>query len=145
MSGPVMIDGVLHGAHDLVAEFVHGILGASHKPAGPYVSHGVLDHEGKIIFGCLWFNYREGEDIEAAIAASDIRPALPCIFQQILDYPFGVLKLPRFTAEIRADNARMIRFAEGIGMKREGLKRGTDIAIYGLLPSEARFWRPKHG
>ena len=71
------------------------------------------------------------------------------VFRRIFAWPFDVLGVARVTAEIAADNERMLRFACGIGMKLEGVKRqavaGKDKAIFGLLKSERPFMRETHG
>lgn len=133
----MVIDGVLHGACDVVGPWVQRNLGGSDLNV-PYVTHGLLNAEGQLVFGCMWFNHRDDE-VEVAMFATDIRPAMPQVFRAILAYPFDVLKVTRINAEIDVENKRVIRFAEGIGMKRDCVKRGTTKALYGMMRGDCPF------
>lgn len=137
----IVIDGVLHGACDVVGPWVNQNLGGG-QIAGPYVTHGLLNAEGHLIFGAVWFNHK-GAEIEVAMYATDIRPAVPAVFRHILAYPFDVLKVKRINAEIDVSNKRVIRFAEGIGMKRDCVKRGTTVALYGMMRGDCPFLKEK--
>lgn len=142
MAGPSrrVIDGVIFGEDERVGRWVQDQLGGG-DIAGPYVALGVENAEGELIFGIIFFNHHPGRDIEVAMAATDIRPAMPASFRRIAEYPFITLGLPRLTAFVHIDNHRVRRFAEGIGCKFEGIKRATDEIMYGLLPSEFIFYR----
>lgn len=139
------VGGVVYGDDARVGAWVQDQLGGG-EIAGPFQALGVENADGELVFGALFTNERDG-DIEIAIAATDIRPAVPSVFQRILDYPFKQLGLPRLTAEIPLSNRRMIRFAVGIGFKLEGIKRkadgkGGDVGVFGLLAEECLLWRP---
>jgi RimJ/RimL family protein N-acetyltransferase len=70
--------------------------------------------------------------------------------RQILDYPFGQLKLPRISAEMALNNADGVNSAVKLGFRLEGRKRkkmrdGTDMGVFGLLAEDAikaGFWTP---
>lgn len=142
---PVIVDGVLYGADADVQQFMHRVLGCGFF-AGPFVTHAVLGEDGRIVMGTLWANHKPGQDIEMWVAATTPRVARPAIMRRILAYPFIQLALPRITAEIHQDNTRAIRLAEGMGMVREGFKRGSNRILYGLLRDECPlFTRERHG
>ena len=69
--------------------------------------------------------------------ASTPRWASRRVIRTILSYPFGQLRVNRITAICKPDNARAIRFLEGIGFEREGYCRqmftDSDGVILGLL------------
>lgn len=148
MTGPHIVGGVLYGANEMVGNWVQHHLGGG-EIAGDYTALGVLGPDGELTFGALWFNRRDA-DVEVAMFATDIRPSMPALFRRILAHPFEVLGASRVSAEIDADNERVIRFALGIGMKLEGRKRratadGKDKLLFGLLPEDCPFLKVMNG
>lgn len=142
-----VLGGVLYGADEIVGPWVQKQLGGD-VIAGPYSALGVLGPDGDLTFGALWFNQRDA-DIEVAMFATDIRPSMPTLFRRILAHPFEVLGASRVSAEIDADNERVIRFALGIGMKLEGRKRraasgGGDKLLFGMLPEDCPFLKVRN-
>ena len=97
------------------------------------------------------------DDIIAVMVAHDFEPAYRNIqismaatrpdwarrstIQKLLNYPFSQLKVDRLTTLISSQNARALRFNEGIGFVREGvMKNGCgkhDRIILGLYRETA--------
>lgn len=141
-----VVGGVVYGDDERVAAWVQDQLGGG-EIAGPYQALGIENPAGELVFGVVFFNEQEA-DITIAMAATDMRPAIPSMYQRILDYPFAQLGLPRVSAEIALSNRRCVRFALGSGFRLEGVKRkaaadGGDVGVFGLLADECPLWRPR--
>lgn len=141
---PEVINGVLYGADELVAEWVHRKMQAD-KPSEPCVALGVFARD-RLALGAVFSNHQD-RDITVSFAAEP-HGCKPRAIAQILAYPFHQLGLPRVTAEIPLSNAASIRFATGLGFVREGVKRraapdGGHVGVYGLLKKDfklKRYW-----
>jgi RimJ/RimL family protein N-acetyltransferase len=139
-----VVDGVLYGADDLVGEWINARMGDS-KPDVPFVAMGVF-HGDRIALGTMFFNQQDA-DITVAFAAEP-KGCKTRAIARIMAYPFLELGLPRVTAEIPLSNKASIRFAEGLGFVREGVKRraapdGGHVGVFGLLKKDfklKRYW-----
>ena len=80
--------------------------------------------------------------IQISMAATRPDWARRSTIQKLLNYPFGQLKVDRLTTLISSDNARALRFNEGIGFVREGvMKNGCgerDRIVLGLYRETAQ-------
>jgi len=90
---------------------------------------------------------RRYRNCQISMAATDARWATRSTIQKLLNYPFGQLGVERVTTIISSENARALKFNEGLGFVREGcLRRGCgdhgDAVILGLLreDAQARGW-----
>lgn len=162
--GAIIIDGVLFGEDAACANWVHQVLGGGIVEVG-YVGFGIVPEgtpEGReaktvdLVGGCYFWGFENDaqQDIIASVAVADrllndmsaFRPAI----RQILDYPFGILKLPRISAEISMSNEKAILAAQRLGFVLEGRKRykmrnGGDVGMFGLYRDNALkqgFWAP---
>jgi RimJ/RimL family protein N-acetyltransferase len=141
---PQVVGGVLYGADELVAEWVHRKMGAD-KPELPCVAMGAFARD-RLAMGAVFFNQQEA-DITVAFAAEPYG-CKPRAIAQILTYPFHELGLPRVTAEIPLSNTASIRFVTGLGFVREGVKRraapdGGHVGVFGLLKKDfklRKYW-----
>lgn len=162
--GAVIIDGVLYGEDAQVANWVHQVLGGGIVEVG-FVGMGIVPEgtpNGRdiasvdLVGGVYFWGFEDGaqRDIIASVAVADrllndmsaFRPAI----RQILDYPFGVLKLPRISAEMAMSNEIGILAAQKLGFTLEGRKRkkmrdGGDVGMFGLYADAALaagYWSP---
>ncbi|MBX2825814.1 MAG: GNAT family N-acetyltransferase [Gammaproteobacteria bacterium] len=92
----------------------------------------------------LFHNYRK-TDIEIVFAGEG-NWARRDVITKILTYPFRQLGCRRITALVRKDNRKSRKMVQQIGFKQEGKLRaanpdGTDLFVYGLLPSDYRLFR----
>jgi len=135
LSEIVVVNGVIHGDDERIEAWVRKNLGGG-KPAG-FVALGAEDASGNLAFGAV-FTKHLGDDVDMALYATSPAKALRGIIRTVLAYPFDQLGVRRITAEIARDNARCLRFARGIGFEVEGVKRGTERIVMGLLPEDIR-------
>jgi len=137
--------GVLFGADEVVAEWVQARLKGT-KAHAPYVALGVVNDAGdKLLGGCVFFNAEE-RDIQFAVVmepgcAWKVRALARCAA-----YVFNQLGIERITAMIEIKNKRSIRFVEGMGFVREGVKRrsapdGGHVGVFGLLRKDFKLER----
>jgi len=118
-----------------VAKFVSDVVGQGFTP--PYTSMGT-ERDGKIINGVI-FNCFEGADVHVTIAGHGWTKGF---LADVGQYVFGQLKCQRIT--VQTEQPKIVRIAERLGGKVEGLKRnhfgpGRDAFIVGILASEYRF------
>lgn len=136
----IAIDGVLYGADQLVARYVNDLCGAGFEPGNVDAALGILGPDG-LIGGVVFSNHLARLDITVTVACQSIMCGHPRIIARILAYPFEQLGLQRVTAEIEASNLRSLRNARAMGFVEEGVKRGTDVVVLGLLRDEFPFKR----
>lgn len=118
-----------------VAEFVGGEIGVVFSP--PLTCLGI-QRDGQIIGGAV-FNIFEGADIHVSMAG---RGATKGFFAEVGHYVYTVLGCERMT--IITEQTKVVRLAERLGGKVEGLLRGhfgagKDAFIVGILKHEYRF------
>lgn len=88
------------------------------------------------------FSAYTGTNIDMHIAARPkSRWSSRGFFNASFEFPFMVLKVPRVTGLIRAENLDAQRFVSRLGFQYEGRMRkafadGTDLVLYGLLREE---------
>jgi len=145
MSGPQIVDGVLYGADDLVAEWVARRLGRKHWYAKSNVALGMTDGE-KLIGGMVFYDYRPGAEVHFSVATAGPKAMKLRALARMYAYAFGQLGVKRITAEIELKNTRSIRLAEGVGFIREGVKRkaapdGGHVGVFGLLLKDFKLKR----
>ena len=135
---PIIIDGLVFNADDLVAEWVNSACGGG-KVFAPYVAIGVVSQKG-LIAGAVFHSY-SGQDV--TVTAASARPSLRLrsAIRAGLSYAFNQIQVARVSAEIEMENTRMIRLAEGLGFVREGVKRkaapnGKHVGVFGLLKKD---------
>ena len=133
MSDRVVVNGVIHGDDERIEAWVRSRLGGS-RPHG-FAALGAEDENGDLVFGAV-FTRERGDDVEVSLCATRPSKALRGIIRTVLVYPFVQLQAKRITAEIPQTNARCLRFARGVGFRLEGIKRGTDVIVLGLLPGD---------
>lgn len=120
---------------DRVPRFVSEKVGQGFVP--PFTCMGI-ERDGEIIAGVL-FNCFEGKDVHVTIAGSGWTKGF---LADVGQYVFGALKCERIT--VQTEQPKIVRIAERLGGKVEGLKRnhfgaGRDAYIVGILSSEYRF------
>lgn len=132
---PVIVDGLLFGADEAVADWVSRMCGGG-KVFAPYTAIGVMG-DTDIMAGAVFHSY---SGLDVTVTASAVKPSLRLrsAIRAGLFYAFDQLKVSRVSAEIEMSNARMIRLAEGLGFVREGVKRraapdGKHVGVFGLL------------
>lgn len=125
------------GADRQVADYLASQLNVASAEPG-FTSIGLVDDEQNAIGGVIFTNYKQDADITLILAADLKRhPKAAKAIVNVLSYPFDQLHLPRVSAEIAETNTASIRFAEWLGFKLEGIKRGDPkIRVYGLLQPE---------
>lgn len=142
---PVIEDGVLYGADELVAEWMGQRFGSG-KAHPPYVALGIVDDaETKLLGGCLFFN-AEKRDIQFSVVMAPGCAWKVRAIARVYGYVFNQLGTERITAMIALKNARSIKLAEGIGFVREGVKRraapdGGHVGVFGLLKKDFKLAR----
>lgn len=142
---PIIKNGVLYGADDLVAEWVQRRLGGA-KAHAPYVALGVVnDSEDGLIGGCVFFNAEE-RDIQFAVAMDTECARKVRALARVYGYVFNQLGLERITAMIEIRNKASVKLAEGFGFVREGVKRkaapdGGHVGVFGLLKKDFKLAR----
>lgn len=118
-----------------VAKFVSEKMGQGFVP--PYTCLGI-ERSGEISAGVL-FNVFEGKDVHVSVAGHGWTKGF---LADVGHYAFNILKCERIT--VQTEQAEIVRIAERLGGKVEGLKRnhfgkGRDAFIVGILSSEYRF------
>lgn len=142
---PIIKDGVLYGADELVAEWVQRRLGGI-KAHAPYVALGVVnDSEDGLIGGCVFFNAEE-RDIQFAVAMDTECARKVRALARVYGYVFSQLGIERITAMIEIKNKASVKLAEGFGFVREGVKRkaapdGGHVGVFGLLKKDFKLAR----
>lgn len=117
-----------------VAAFVAQEVGSEIFP--PYTCAGI-EKDGRIVAGVV-FNCFTGADIEITVASE--RGAMTRGFLRVCArYVFTTLRCER--ASITTEKSDVVRFAERLGGKVEGLKRnqfgpGRDAYLVGILKEE---------
>jgi RimJ/RimL family protein N-acetyltransferase len=145
-----ILDGVLYGQDELVADFVASRIPGMQRGFGPCVALGHIRGR-KLVGGVVFHNYApQHGDIEMSLAFD--RPPTPsrATLRRLFDFPFRQLGLHRISIRVAADNTPINRLAQGYGFQLEGRRRearlGADELIYGMLQSECRFLgRENHG
>jgi hypothetical protein len=136
---PVILDGLLFHADDVVAEWVNSSCGGG-KVFAPYVAIGVVSAKDGLTAGAVFHSY-SGVDVTVTAAAARPSLRLRSAIRAGLSYAFQQLRVSRVSAEIELENVRMIRLAEGLGFVREGVKRkaaanGKHVGVFGLLQKD---------
>jgi RimJ/RimL family protein N-acetyltransferase len=92
--------------HDAeVAHFVQQLLLPNGSIFGRYKTIGVIDGEGRLIAGVVYFNYDpNAESIELALAAITPRWFTRAAYRRVLEYPFVECGCQMVYARVRADN-----------------------------------------
>jgi hypothetical protein len=164
LDGSCIIDGVLIGEDVQCANWVHQVLSGGIIEVG-FVGFGIVPigtPNGKgpasieLVGGMYYWGYENDtqQDIFASVAVTgalldNLEPYRPAI-RQILDYPFGILKLSRISVEMAMSNEVGIQAAQKLGFTLEGRKRkkmkdGGDVGLFGLLATDAQragSWQP---
>lgn len=164
-NGSWIIDGILVGENEQCATWVHQVLGGGLIEVGykgfgivsPDLPNGRPPDTLELKGGVYFWGYQNDSqcDIITSVAvSSDVMDGMHTIYasaiRQLLDYPFGFLKLPRISAEISMDNTDAIQAAAKMGFvlegrKRKKLKNGGDVGMFGLCADRAQmagFWQP---
>lgn len=164
LSGPAIYEGVLYGMDAACASWVHQVLGGGLIEVG-YRGFGIVPiglEDGatppsvSLVGGCYFWGYQDGNerDITVSVAVADEllndMSRYSKAIRQILDYPFGHLKLPRISCEMAMSNTKGIQSALRLGFTLEGrkskkMKDGSDSGMFGLLADNAKragFWMP---
>ncbi len=119
------------------AKKVIGIDGMS----GDVTAISLLDDNGEFLAVTVFSAYT-GTNIDMHIAARPKSHWLSrSFFNASFELPFLVLKVPRVTGLIRAENLKAQRFVTRLGFQYEGRMRkafpdGGDLMLYGLLREE---------
>lgn len=145
MSAPALVDSVLYGADDLVAEWMGRRFGSG-KAHPPYVAIGIVDDdETRLLGGCLFFN-AEDRDIQFSVVMEPGCARKVRALARVYGYVFNQLGIERITAMIEIKNVRSVKLAEGFGFVREGVKRraapdGGHVGVFGLLKKDFKLAR----
>ncbi|MGN6768275.1 MAG: GNAT family N-acetyltransferase [Rhizobiaceae bacterium] len=115
-----------------MARFVSERIGIGLCP--PYTAMGT-EREGRIVNGVI-FNCYEAADVHVTIAG---RSWTKGFLADVGQYVFGTLKRERIT--VQTEQPKIVRIAERLGGKVEGLKRnhfgpGRDAFIVGILKED---------
>lgn len=145
MSQPVIVEGVLYGADELVAEWVARKLGRKEPGDRPYVALGMTDGEN-LVGGMVFFNQRGNAEVHVSAAADDPKAMRLRGLARMYAYAFNQLGVRRITAEVEMSNTRSIRLVQGLGFVREGVKRkaapdGGHVGVFGLLAKDFKLRR----
>jgi hypothetical protein len=145
---PVVIEGLLYNADEMVAEFVAArVPHMQGRPFGKHVAIGVIRKES-LVGGVVFHNMRvfNGKpfDIEMSGAFDSPSWCLPGTLRKLFAYPFVDLGCVRMTTITGRKNKRARRVDEGLGFKLEGVVRKgidgkEDAMIMGMLREECRF------
>ena len=131
----------IHGHDKEIAHWVGAHL--DNQAWGEWFKAIGLAHNGKIIAGVVYHNYRPPQNIEMSIATISPRWASREPLAMFFGYPFLQLKVPRVTAITGAKDEKVRAFLERLGFVHEGtLREGhpdDDAVIYGLLRSECEY------
>jgi len=127
--------------HDYVAPLIPGYFGKFSLVCS-YHAIGI-EKDGKLIAGCLYYNFREN-GLEMTFAATNKRWPTRKNLKTFFDYPFEQLGLQRVTALIRRDNKQSIDMVKRLGYRLEGICRKTfsdncDAVIFGMLKNECKW------
>lgn len=126
---------VIYGQDRRVAEWACGQYGV--PIPDEYDAVGGEDADGNLMFGVVFKRYSPG-DAEIMLASTGPRNALRGVIREVLSLPFDRYGCVRVTAEVPLTNSVCIKLAQGLGFQVEGLKRGTDVLVMGLLKGELR-------
>lgn len=140
-----IVDDVLYGADELVAEWVARKLGTKTPGDRPYVALGVTNGQD-LLGGMVFFNQRGNSEIYFTVAAESPKAMKLRALGRCYAYAFNQLGVRRITAEIEMKNTRSIRLAQGVGFVREGVKRkaapdGGHVGVFGLLLKDFKLRR----
>ncbi len=135
---PVIVDGLLFRADDMVAEWVSERCGGG-RVYVPFVAVGVVNNN-QITAGAIFHSYT-GRDVTVTGASARPSLRLRSAIKAGISYAFDQLQVARVSAEIELANVRMVRLAEGLGFVREGVKRkaapnGKHVGVFGLLKKD---------
>ena len=136
-----VVGSLLLNADQFVAAMVAKQLGLS--GFGPSKAIGVV-RNAELVGGVVFHNFcPEDRDIEVSLAFRNSRWALPRTLRALFTYPFETLDCIRISCRVSAKNEQALRFTEGLGWVREGLRRkahrGEDQVIFGMLRDECRW------
>lgn len=142
---PTIVDGVLYGADDVVAEWVARRLGRKQWHSKGNVALGMTDGT-KLLGGMVFYDHRPGAEVYFSVATDGPQAMKLRALARMYAYAFGQLGVKRISAEIELSNKRSIRLAEGVGFVREGVKRraapdGGHVGVYGLLLKDFKLKR----
>lgn len=139
----MIVGRMLFGCDERVAQFVTDILGEC-LASDSFRAIGVLsENRSSLIAGVVYHSFT-GPNIAVDIASTSPKWCRKPILKSLFDYPFEQLGCRRITSIVSEENAKSIRFTEGLGFRREGVMReggkaGRDAFLYGLLRSERRY------
>jgi hypothetical protein len=106
--------------------------------AGDATTVSLVDDAGEFVAVTVFSAYT-GTNVDVHIAARPMAHwPYRSYFGAAFELPFMVLKVPRVTGLIRAENLRAQRFVTRLGFQYEGRMRkafpdGGDLTLYGLL------------
>lgn len=127
---------LLFGNDAIVSEWVHAhIPHMSGLPFGPSRAIGVVDADEQPLAGVVFHDYQEHYGtIQLSAAAISPRWATKHIVATILRYPFMQLGVHKVWTATQHENARAIRFNEGVGFTREAtLRDHFGVGIHAVI------------
>lgn len=140
----MIVNGVLYGEDQQVAEFVRNLVGLK----GRWETCSALGvvKDGELLGGVVFHDYRPAaDDMELSAAFTSPKWCSARTLTQMLRYPMLQLRLKRATARTAESNWIARDFLERLGFEQEGCLRRAydgqqDMILYGCLRDQF-FWR----
>jgi RimJ/RimL family protein N-acetyltransferase len=115
---------LLFGHDQVIAEWVRQHIPHMGTGFGPSAAIGVTDETGSPMAGVVFHDYQPAYGtIQLSAAAISPRWASRRLVGSILQYPFGELKVHKVWTATQHENARALKFNEGVGFTKEATLR----------------------
>jgi RimJ/RimL family protein N-acetyltransferase len=135
---------LLFGHDQIIADWVARNIPHMATGFGPATAIGVVDQRDQPMAGVVFHDYQPAYGtIQLSAAAISPRWATKRLVSDILRYPFGQLGVHKVWTATQHENARALKFNEGVGFTREATLRdhfgpGVHAVICRMLMKDYR-------